>query len=209
MKKVSLKTRTLKMAAMLALAGGLAASYNGCGSANHLGTPGAGSVPSGQVLSPSTQGTSGGNPFVSFNFRSYTSPSIGNLSLCIKRVQLKHTDEDPTGIPGQDFAITMPQFSALPAGENLGTLNVAPGSYHEVDIDLDNKCNVGKSVGVVESTTEVDSQGEIHLQFFDTIGGEDSRGEINLDLQSFINALNGVTSGTKIKQLMESTQGAF
>jgi len=171
-----------------------------------------------------SEGTSTGNPLVSLQFDSFSSSlaltktsdvtplTVSSLTMCFKRLRFKIENEATNPDPTQDednidFYLGDVTISNL--GTNLNSIRLPIGTYKRVEFDLDDDCPSGKSVQLTNSSGSFTSTESMTIRFEGTFVHTGVLGDLSLEVQQIVSALNTVTNSSQIKSKAEGVDGSF
>ncbi|WP_374030057.1 hypothetical protein [Bdellovibrio bacteriovorus] len=158
-----------------------------------------------------SDGTSTGNPVVAIQFASYASlkameadtQSVSSLKMCFKRLRFK-----PVSGIADNIDLSLGEVTVVNSGTLVTTVTVPVGIYSRVEFDLDTHCVSGRSVQLVNSNGSFTSVDTITIRFDGTLILTASQ-NLDLNIQSIVNALDTATSDGDIKLKAESVSGSF
>lgn len=173
------------------------------------------------------QGTSTGNPSVHFSFAAYGTAGTGaqlqksavaagdplqNVSVifCIFKVKFKVFEDadDQDGNQVVDVQFPERQVALSPLGTELDFISLPPGEYRQVVMDLNSaKCPSGVSAAVSNSHGNFSTNEAIQIRFNGVKQVDLMTQEIELKIQSVVEALATVTDDSEIRDKIESVFG--
>jgi hypothetical protein len=168
-------------------------------------------------------GTTTGNPSINLKFSSFDAllvhqkilnhiginvahASVNSLHFCFKRLRFKASDSDV----GEDIDAEIGRLEIDPAGTFLSNIKISEGTYRRIEFDLEKDCEGGSSHSVdlvtdqgtftTDDSLTIKFEGEIKIS---------KDGNLNMDVQTFIDALDTVNDGANIKDTLEALSGSF
>lgn len=173
-------------------------------------------------------GTTTGNPRVDLEFAPYGADggslfswlipnayaSHSEVKLCFKRLRFKQegetTSDAATDADNQDFTPgDGGQVTLDPTGTALAAIELPKGIYKRVEFDLEDECGSGLSVQVTNGATIYATDDRITIKFEGTFEAATNGQVVKLGVSTILNALDGVTDGTQIKDAVEAISGTM
>jgi hypothetical protein len=137
--------------------------------------------------------------------------SISEVQMCFKRLRFKQEGEETSANPADDpdnVDLKLGLVTLDAAGTGLSTVNVANGTYTRIEFDLEDGCGTGYSLQVnnlgLYSTTD-----GITIRFQGTFNVDTGSQSLAMSIQSIIDALTPVTSGSALRAAAEGVSGSL
>jgi len=132
---------------------------------------------------------------------------VGNVKFCLKRLRFKPNSTTA----GSDFDLVLGEVVINPAGTNLVTVSVPPGTYSRIEFDLDKECD---GVAAKPSVSFTNGSGSYSTLEHTTIKFDgsyvvSSAGVLTLNIDPLLDALDLITNSTQIKTALETALGDF
>jgi len=133
--------------------------------------------------------------------------ALSNVRFCFKRLRFKPN----SGTAGSDFELVLGEVEVNPAGTNLITVSVPPGTYQRIEFDLDKECD---GVAAKPSVSFTNGSGSFTTLEHTTIKFDGSyvvsgAGVLTLNIDPLLDALDLVTNNSQIKTTLETALGDF
>lgn len=130
---------------------------------------------------------------------------LSQLSVCIKELVLTNAGGEISKVPYspvQEIVIPM-------SGADLSSLNVPPGQYTAISLELSDVCGQGRSISISNSQGQFASSSNLPLKFSgnEFVGG--SLQKIIFDIQSLAAQLSQVNSNSGILAIAASSTGDY
>jgi hypothetical protein len=168
--------------------------YNSCGRVPEFGK---------------SQGTETNNPRMTFEFGEYSlvaNPSpIQSLMVCAERVRLREAGTQTYSdylLPAATGGITL-----LPAGTGLGGVNVSPGQYDQVLVELNSACAGQSSIQVSNNNGVFETAETVVLVFDGSITVDALDVKVTLGIQLLVDSLSLVNADNEIRTNAEAVVG--
>lgn len=133
--------------------------------------------------------------------------ATSNVKFCFKIAKFK-PDAASTG---SDFELVVGQVNIDPNGTNLLTVAIPPGTYQQIDFELDKDCDgtIGKpSVSFTNNNGPFFTDESMTIKF-QGIYTATAAGTLTLNLDPLLDSLELVTMNNQIKINMEAALGDF
>lgn len=161
---------------------------------------------------------------VSVNISSYSGlnskvnlQTVSSLVMCLKRLRFKLDGESTNPDPSQDednIDLELGLVTVNSSGTFLADVNVPPGTYDRVEIDLEEDCdgsttNASLIVNNSAPGSPLSTDDRISIRFEGTFVVSAGNETFNLNIQNIVSALDTATSGSQLRSLAEGVSGSF
>ena len=164
------------------------------------------------ALTENDSGTTTGNPMdIKLAFSAFDVKDKGGVTipveatLCIKRLRYKIATE----VQDDSIDFDLGQVILLKNGTNLGNHRLPEGTYSRLEVELDDKCPMDKSVSIANLNGSISTNDSISIRFEGRYSHESSGQKLNLAIQAIMEAISQITSEDDIKEKLEDVSGSF
>ena len=133
--------------------------------------------------------------------------AISNLKMCFKILKFK---PDST-TDGANYELKVGQVDINPSGTNLLTVAIPPGTYQQIDFELDKDCDevIGKpSVSFMNNNGAFFTDESMTIKFQGSYTVSET-GTLTLNIDQLLDTIETVTANNQIKINLESAIGDY
>lgn len=155
-----------------------------------------------------TSGTTTGNPMTTLKLSSFaiSGYSAGELkaTLCIKRLRFKRD-----GFIEDNIDFNLGQITLDENGKNLPAVELPPGIYKRIELELEDKCVNSLSVSLLNKQGSFDTNDRTSMKFYGNFNHTQTNQQITLFTQSIMQGLSTVNSDEEIRDILENVPGSL